>query len=406
LLFPDGSPHPAIQEVRRVFSPIEVVSDAAAARAGTLRLLNRQAFASLEDLTIGVAVVGADGRNGDAFGVDAVATAGETADVALPAEVVRAIAENGALALRLTVRTAADCAWASAGTELAVLEVRVSEAPTLRPAALAQRADSDVRHAEHTVTVDAEGVVEHPVFASGPRLQFWRALTDNDKSIPTLQRLEATGLRDASRRVESVDRITTDGADAVVVTAHYVTLGGDVIAHTQRVTAADGALVFDESVTVPESLSDLPRIGIEFALVPGFEQVTWLGDGPHETYPDRRSSGLLGRWESTVDDLQTPYVRPQENGGRTGVTEATLGDGSRTVVLRFGKGVLFTASHQSVADLEQTAHSFQLPRREQTIVRADIAHRGLGTASVGPEPLPQFLVGPGTYTWSWSLAVR
>jgi len=179
-----------------------------------------------------------------------------------------------------------------------------------------------------------------------------------------------------------------------------------VIRHTQRVTASGDELVFEESVTVPEALSDIPRVGVEFALVPGFERVTWLGDGPHETYPDRRAGGLLGRWESTVDELQTPYVRPQENGGRTGVREATLSDGTSTVVLRFSEAVLFTASHQSVNDLESTAHSWELPRSEQTVVRADIAHRGLGTASVGPEPLAPYIVGPGTYAWSWSLAVR
>ncbi|QDZ14520.1 glycoside hydrolase family 2 TIM barrel-domain containing protein [Humibacter ginsenosidimutans] len=421
LLFPDGSPHPAIQEMRRVFSPIEVVSDADAARAGSLRLLNRQTFSSLDGLTLEATVSRVDGTASDAVLLDAIAGPGETAAVTLPSELVHALTSGGVLALRIAVRTASEQAWAPAGTELAVLEVRVGEAPTLRLAALAQRADADDRkdapHAElperaqrvegaHPVSVDAEGVVEHPVFAAGPRLQFWRALTDNDKSIPTWQRLEATGLRDATRRVESVDRAVEQDADALTVTAHYVTLGGEVIPHTQRVTAAGDALVFEETVTIPPSLRDIPRIGIEFALVPGFEHVTWVGDGPHETYPDRRSSGLLGRWESTVDALQTPYIRPQENGGRTGVTEATLSDGARSVVLRFGEGVLFTASHQSVADLENTAHSWALLRREQTIVRADIAHRGLGTASVGPEPLAPFLVEPGTYSWSWSLAVR
>ena len=28
---------------------------------------------------------------------------------------------------------------------------------------------------------------------------------------------------------------------------------------------------------------------------------------------------------------------------------------------------------------------------------------GLGTASCGPDTLPEYLVGPGEYRWSWSL---
>jgi beta-galactosidase len=392
LLFPDGSPHPAIWEVRRVFSPVEIVSDASAARQGTVRLLNRQTFASLEGFTIEASVAGVDGET-EPVRVDAAAAAGETADVALPDVITRALADAGALALRIVVRTAVDAVWAPAGTELAVLEVRVAE-----PGALTEQS---APVAVTTVDLDDEGIVRHPLLASGPRLQLWRALTDNDKGIPGLQRLEATGLRDAVRTVEAVER---DG-ETTLVRATYTSGAGHVVEHTQRVRASDGVLEFHETVVVPESLPDIPRVGIEFALVPGFEQVEWVGDGPHETYPDRRSSGLLGRWESTVDDLQTPYVRPQENAGRTGVTAASLSDGIRTAGLRFSAPVLFTASHHSVADLETTAHSWELPQRGETIVRADVAHRGLGTASVGPEPLPQFIVGPGTYEWSWSLAL-
>ncbi|GAB3611610.1 hypothetical protein GCM10027414_37360 [Humibacter ginsengiterrae] len=404
LLFPDGSPHPAIFEVRRVFSPVEIVSDASAARQGTLRLRNRQTFASLEGFTIEASVARIDGETG-AVRVDVAARAGETADVALPQELVRGLSDDGALALRATVRTAADSVWAPAGTELAVLEVRVAKpgSPSQESAASRQSASGTQTASAGAagVDLDEEGVVRHRLLASGPRLQLWRALTDNDKAIPGLQRLEETGLRDAVRTVEAVER---DG-ETTLVRARYTASSGHIVEHTQRVRASDGVLEFHETVVVPESLPDIPRVGIEFALVPGFEQVEWVGDGPHETYPDRRSSGLLGRWESSVDDLQTPYVRPQENGARTGVTAASLSDGTRSVGLRFSEPVLFTASHHSVADLETTPHSWELSWRGETIVRADVAHRGLGTASVGPEPLPRFIVGPGTYEWSWSLAL-
>ncbi len=40
----------------------------------------------------------------------------------------------------------------------------------------------------------------------------------------------------------------------------------------------------------------------------------------------------------------------------------------------------------------------------ETIVHLDAAHRGLGTASCGPDTLPEYLVGPGTYEWSWTIA--
>jgi beta-galactosidase len=41
--------------------------------------------------------------------------------------------------------------------------------------------------------------------------------------------------------------------------------------------------------------------------------------------------------------------------------------------------------------------------RPAAVVHLDAAHRGLGTASCGPDTLPEYLVGPGIYRWSWTL---
>jgi beta-galactosidase len=49
-------------------------------------------------------------------------------------------------------------------------------------------------------------------------------------------------------------------------------------------------------------------------------------------------------------------------------------------------------------------HDVELAPRAETVVHLDVAHRGLGTASCGPDTLPEYLVGPGTYEWSWSLS--
>ena len=62
---------------------------------------------------------------------------------------------------------------------------------------------------------------------------------------------------------------------------------------------------------------------------PGLEQVAWFGTGPHETYPDRRRSGLVGRWQSTVTEQHVPYIRPQESGGHADVRWLELDRGRR-----------------------------------------------------------------------------
>ena len=68
------------------------------------------------------------------------------------------------------------------------------------------------------------------------------------------------------------------------------------------------------------------RVGLSFQVPRALEQVVWFGLGPHETYPDRKKSGLLGVHTAHVKDLYTPYVVPSENGGRSEVRWAALTD--------------------------------------------------------------------------------
>ena len=67
----------------------------------------------------------------------------------------------------------------------------------------------------------------------------------------------------------------------------------------------------------------LPRLGITFEL-PKVERVEWFGTGPNEAYVDTREAAAVGKYSATVDELQTPYVRPQENGHRIDTRWATL----------------------------------------------------------------------------------
>jgi beta-galactosidase len=58
---------------------------------------------------------------------------------------------------------------------------------------------------------------------------------------------------------------------------------------------------------------------------------------------------------------------------------------------------------EEVAD---AAHLEDLPTRadrDDCYVWIDAAHRGVGSAAVGPDVRPEFQVGPGTYRWTYRL---
>jgi beta-galactosidase len=140
--------------------------------------------------------------------------------------------------------------------------------------------------------------------------------------------------------------------------------------------------------------STFARIGITLGLN-GAEQVKWWGRGPGESYRDKKHSQLFGNWASTVDDLWVDYEFPQDGGNRTDVRWVEiLGHRSRILRANFGnlEGASFSAMHYSPKDVDNCTHPYELHkrRRDDTIVRLDWVHHGLGTGSCGPWTLPRY----------------
>ena len=55
------------------------------------------------------------------------------------------------------------------------------------------------------------------------------------------------------------------------------------------------------------------------------------------------------------------------------------------------------------ADLADATHNIFVEPSGNTVVTIDIAQRGVGTASCGPDTLEKYKIKPGTYKWSWTV---
>jgi beta-galactosidase len=249
--------------------------------------------------------------------------------------------------------------------------------------------------------VDGAGLLVHDLLAAPPTLSLWRAPTDNDRIGGAAGLWSDAGLDRLERRLVSIER---NGA-AVTVQSEYHTPAGLVIRHRQSLRGlAGGGVGIDEQADIPAEMRDLARVGTVVEVVPGLEQFEWFGSGPIETYPDRHRGGAIGLWRSTVAQQYVPYVRPQESGGHANVRWLRLRDGpTRGLRIGLGRPSQVSATHFRAADLASATHDVDLVPRPETIVHLDAVHRGLGTASCGPDTLPPYLVGPGTYRWSWTL---
>ena len=117
--------------------------------------------------------------------------------------------------------------------------------------------------------------------------------------------------------------------------------------------------------------------------------MAWFGGGPGEAYPDTKAAAsMLGRWESTVDELQTPYVRPQENGARADVRWAEIG-GLR---IEGEPEFWFTARRWTTEQLDAAEHLTDLTPGDTVWVNLDHGQQGIGSQSCGPGALPQYLL--------------
>jgi beta-galactosidase len=395
LVWPDRAPKPALWEHRSIAAPVRISASPENLAEGRLAIENRGDFRDLGWLraTYDVSV---DGRTVESAELDLPPLGpGARGSVDVPGSNTAGAAAAEAF-LTIRFRTATDAAWAPEGTEVAAAQLPLNAPAEPALARLAREAGS--------VVVDDAGEIVSPLLLVPPRLALWRAPTDNDRIAGLGADWDRWGLSQLERRHVAVERV----GSAVTVRADYVTAAGIVVPHEQRLRRLEGGgILIEEIAEIPGALDDLARVGTVLETVDGLEELEWFGGGPHETYPDRRRSGLVGIWRSSVTDQHVPYIRPQESGGHADVrwlalSERAGNDKGRGFRLVIDRPRQVSATHFRASELATATHDDELVPRSTTVVHIDAAHRGLGTASCGPDTLPMYLVGPGTYRWAWA----
>jgi beta-galactosidase len=391
IVFPDLTPQPAYWEVRSVFSPVRVVASADDVRNGRIELRSRLTFADLSGFAVELSVETPSGRVGAVTVADPGLAPGSSATVSLPESIRSLLAHEDALALTVRLLTATAAAWAPAGTELAVEQVPLPAVTVSLPWSEAG-----------APSLGEGGSIRHPLLAEAPRLELWRALTDHDRSFSHDNRFVRSGFF----ALEPVSVDVVQDAAAAVVTTVYEAAFGDPVVHTRRIAQfGDGDYLLSEHVELPEGTSDGLRVGVVLSLVDGFDEAEWVGLGPWENYPDRASGALLGAWSSPVDALPVPYTRPQENGLRGAVRRLRLSGPAGVVTTSHVSPLHVGVGRHTVAQLEAADHWWELPASTATILHLDVAHRGLGSALLGPDTPKRHRLAGSSYTWEWRLTV-
>jgi beta-galactosidase len=232
---------------------------------------------------------------------------------------------------------------------------------------------------------------------SGPRLELWRAPTDNDLRAGA-PRWRERGLDRLTHRVRDV-QIGSEVTVSTRVAAATASRCVDVTYHWFPVE--DGiALRVD---AVPSSGWDCtwPRFGVRFELPASVDQVSWFGTGPQESYSDSTHGVRVGRFESSLDDLNVTYARPQETGHRPDFRWLDLGGPRlRSVPDRYGHRPGFSLSRHTPQQVAAADHPHELPAGDRVYLFVDNAQHGLGSAACGPDVLPEYALWPGAHSFT------
>jgi beta-galactosidase len=300
----------------------------------------------------------------------------------------------------LTVRAvlAKDEPWAAAGHEVAWGQFPVSAAAdeSPRPSGVSSvSSEQELQLGSATFSLDGQLTRLGGLEVSSPVLDVWRAPIDNDRAFardPQEVLWRQVGL---DRMQHRVDEVTADGPQFVVrsrVAPAATTLG---LVVTYRWSAREDGLLLQVDV-VPDGDWPclLPRLGVRMSLPSHLDRVEWFGQGPEEAYPDSALAARVGRYRRSIDDWQTPYVFPQENGHRAGVRRATITDSAGAGLLVEGQPTIgLTVRRWTTEDLDAASHTSALQPTDRVWLNLDAAHNGLGTSSCGPGVLPAYQLG-------------
>ena len=246
------------------------------------------------------------------------------------------------------------------------------------------------------------------IFINPIEANFWRAPNDNDLGNGMPKRTGLWKNVSDSLKTEVISGEVIDGFARVVFKSSYPSINLNLISVYQ--VYGNGIINIDNKYSMADtSLPEIPRIGIKMSLPGDFDEVTWFGRGPHESYIDRKTSAAVGLYLGSVWDQTYQYVRPQETGNKTDVRWMALSN--RKIGLMAKGSPLFDGSvHQyPYEDLDyvprgQKHGKLNLQQKDQVDWLIDLKQMGVGgDNSWGARPHDQYTLSPGNYDYSFML---
>ena len=394
LLFSDGTPQPAMEEVRAVYSPVRFSREGDG--FGAVSLENRYDFRSLEGVIVRYRLLRGEEVLAEGETQPGPVVPGESTTLvldALPGSVPEADAR--AIVLELTALDTYVSPNATGGAAQAPRTLKregyllregvppdAGDVLAVTPAPLdggsvyrtpgGPSIGLDARGRIVSLDLGAGNVLAAPVTPT-----VWRAPTDNDRGWGISRRLSA--YRDLQYALDSVGPSEVLPAeDGRGLTLVYD--GGELGRVEIPVTLRERGVDLGIRMTLAEGARPPVRLGLTLPLASRERGLRYEGLGPAENYVDRADGATYGSYRLNVGEVgpeggETPYINPGENGARTGVRRVEV---PGAIAVAAQAPFTLSAHPYDLRTLERATHTYQLPEEGTTRLYLDAAMEGVG----------------------------
>lgn len=418
----DRSPKPHYPEMKHAYQWISITANDI--KNGLINIKNRYQFTNLKDFEGEWTVT----LNGDEILHGKLAplniAPGKEKAITIPYKIVINKPGNECL-LRVSFKLADNKMWAKKGYEIASQQLLIEKIPPI--ATTASTSPLSLKQDDRTVNIDgkdfslifsklkgtftdiSENGTKLLANDGGPMLHLWRAPHRNDDMWADAG-WEKAGLKDLKWTVKDVSAVQT-APGVIKITANLNGIGKDdfKIAHWVEYTVSgNGNIHIENKIESSDPKLVLARVGLRLFLNKQTDQFKYYGRGPFENYADRKLGSDIGIYNSTVKEQLTPYEKPMECGNHEDVRWAlvTNSSGAGLKAIATTTPLQISALPYSDEEMEKTEYRIDLPESNKTVMCIDYKTLGVGSASCGPKPLPQYQVNAQPATFAFDIELK
>jgi beta-galactosidase len=239
---------------------------------------------------------------------------------------------------------------------------------------------------DYSFSIDREsGSLNCDMFNEPLSVNIFRAPTDNDRNV--IQKWIAAGFNDAkpeARKITVNEKARSVDIAGKMLSAHRAPCLTYSLSYMFFNCGISVSFKYETGTTRP------PRAGLVFAIENDIATISYIGRGPYECYADTKPLCGTGKYTLPVEEFFTDYIKPQENGSRSDVSEFILNGKENRIRITADREFSFNALPYSAKTLFAARHNWELPKTDRLFISLDAAMRGIGSNSCGPQLLEEF----------------